>query len=77
MIKKFDPADNSASIASVADQVRPVKIGEESEGMTIVSGGLALHEQVVTSNQYRLQAGTLVRSTAAGAPSAAAQPGAS
>jgi len=59
-------------------EMRPVKIGEESDGMTVVSGGLALHEQVVTSNQYRLQAGTLVRSTAAGAPaSPAAQPDAS
>ena len=44
-------------------EVRPLKIGEESDGLTIVSGGLALHEQVVTSNQYRLQAGTLVRET--------------
>jgi hypothetical protein len=34
---------------------------------------LALHEQVVTSNQYRLQAGTVVHSTAA-APAAATSP---
>jgi len=27
VIKKFDPADNSASIASVTEQVRPIKIG--------------------------------------------------
>jgi hypothetical protein len=33
--------------------------------MTIVTGGLAVHEHVVTSNQYRLQAGTSVRSTSA------------
>jgi multidrug efflux system membrane fusion protein len=44
-------------------EVRPIKIGEDNEGMTIVSGGLALHERVVTSNQYRLQAGTPVHST--------------
>jgi multidrug efflux system membrane fusion protein len=57
-------------------EVRPLKIGQESDGLTIVSGGLALHEQVVTSNQYRLQAGTLVHSTAA-APVAATPPSAS
>jgi len=55
-------------------EVRPLKIGEESDGMTIVSDGLALHEQVVTSNQYRLQAGTLVHSSAGAAPPAAAAP---
>ena len=56
-------------------EVRPLKIGEESDGLTIVSGGLALNEQVVTSNQYRLEAGTLVHSTAAApAPAAAAAP---
>ena len=57
-------------------EVRPLKIGEESDGQTIVSDGLALHERVVTSNQYRLQAGTLVHSTEA-APPAAAPPSAS
>ena len=57
-------------------EVRPLKIGEETDGLTIVNGGLALHEQVVTSNQYRLQAGTLVRSTAS-APATATPPSAS
>jgi multidrug efflux system membrane fusion protein len=57
-------------------EVRPLKLGEESDGQTIVSDGLALHERVVTSNQYRLQAGTLVHSTEA-APPAAAPPSAS
>jgi multidrug efflux system membrane fusion protein len=52
-------------------EVRPLKIGEESNGMTIVTGGLALNEHVVTTNQYRLQAGTPVRSTAAAVPGAA------
>src|SRR5258707_3708256 len=37
-------------------EVRQLKIGEESDGMTIVRSGLALNERVVTSNQYRLQA---------------------
>jgi multidrug efflux system membrane fusion protein len=56
-------------------EVRPLKIGEESGGLTIVNGGLALDERVVTTNQYRLQAGTHVRVNAAavgGAASAAA-----
>jgi multidrug efflux system membrane fusion protein len=46
-------------------EVRPMRIGEASGGMTIVSQGLALDERVVTSNQYRLQAGVHVRSSAA------------
>jgi multidrug efflux system membrane fusion protein len=67
-------------------EVRPLTIGEEGDGMTIVTGGLALNEHVVTTNQYRLQAGTPVRSTAAAAvpgaavkaaPAAATPPGAS
>ncbi len=51
--------------------VRPLQLGEESGGVTIVTGGLALSERVVTSNQYRLQAGTAVRTAGAGAPGAA------
>lgn len=43
-------------------EARPLKIGVDSNGMTIVTDGLALNEQVVTSNQYRLQVGTHVRS---------------
>jgi multidrug efflux system membrane fusion protein len=46
-------------------EVRQLKIGAESEGMTIVNTGLALNERVVTSNQYRLQAGAHVREAAA------------
>ncbi|HEX4243216.1 MAG TPA: efflux RND transporter periplasmic adaptor subunit [Steroidobacteraceae bacterium] len=42
-------------------EVRPIKIGEDSGGATVVNSGLALNERVVTSNQYRLQAGTHVR----------------
>jgi len=41
-------------------EVRPLKLGDESGGMTVVAAGLALNERVVTSNQYRLQAGTRV-----------------
>jgi len=46
-------------------EVRPLKIGDDSAGLTIVSSGLALNERVVTSNQYRLQAGAHVHPNAA------------
>jgi membrane fusion protein, multidrug efflux system len=54
-------------------EARPVKIGADSEGMTIVTSGLALNDQVVTTNQYRLQEGTHVRGAATAAPAAAAK----
>jgi multidrug efflux system membrane fusion protein len=46
-------------------EVRQLKIGDESGGLTIVRTGLALNERVVTSNQYRLQAGVHVRAATA------------
>jgi multidrug efflux system membrane fusion protein len=46
-------------------EMRPLNIGEESGGMTVVNTGLALNERVVTSNQYRLQPGTHIRVNAA------------
>jgi multidrug efflux system membrane fusion protein len=49
-------------------EVRPIKIGDESGGLTVVNSGLALNEQVVTSNQYRLQAGVKVRAGSAAEP---------
>ena len=45
-------------------EVRLLKIGDESGGMTVVNTGLALNERVVTSNQYRLQPGAHVRANA-------------
>jgi multidrug efflux system membrane fusion protein len=48
-------------------EVRQLKIGDESSGLTVVNTGLALNERVVTSNQYRLQAGVHVRAAAAAA----------
>jgi multidrug efflux system membrane fusion protein len=48
-------------------EVRPLKIGAESGGMTVIKDGLALNEHVVTSNQYRLQAGAHVRPNTANA----------
>jgi membrane fusion protein, multidrug efflux system len=48
-------------------EARPLKVGQDSDGLTIVTDGLALNEQVVTTNQYRLQAGAHVRNAAAAA----------
>jgi multidrug efflux system membrane fusion protein len=41
-------------------EVRPLKLGAQTEAVTVVTAGLAPNERVVTSNQYRLQAGTRV-----------------
>jgi multidrug efflux system membrane fusion protein len=46
-------------------EVRPLQLGPDSGGQTVVTKGLALNEHVVTSNQYRLQAGVHVRDNAA------------
>ncbi len=48
-------------------EVRALKLGEQGAGLTVISQGLAMNERVVTSNQYRLQAGTRVHVAAAGA----------
>jgi membrane fusion protein, multidrug efflux system len=42
-------------------EMRPLKIGEDSEGVVVVTDGLTAGERVVTSNQYRLQPGAHVR----------------
>jgi len=54
-------------------EVRQLKIGEESGGLTVVRSGLALNERVVTSNQYRLQAGAHVRAATAEAAAGGAK----
>jgi membrane fusion protein, multidrug efflux system len=46
-------------------EVRPLELGAESAGLTVIKKGLTLNERVVTSNQYRLQAGVHVRDNAA------------
>jgi multidrug efflux system membrane fusion protein len=46
-------------------EVRPLELGAESAGLTIIKKGLTLNERVVTTNQYRLQAGVHVRDNAA------------
>jgi multidrug efflux system membrane fusion protein len=45
-------------------EVRPLRVSEGSGGVTIVTEGLAAGERVVTSNQYRLQAGVHVHTAA-------------
>jgi len=48
-------------------EVRPLTLGDESGGMTVIKSGIALNERVVTSNQYRLQPGVHVRDNAGAA----------
>jgi multidrug efflux system membrane fusion protein len=48
-------------------EVRPVTLGDESDGKTVIKSGIALNERVVTSNQYRLQSGVHVRDNASAA----------
>jgi multidrug efflux system membrane fusion protein len=48
-------------------EVRPLDLGAESGGLTVIKKGIALNERVVTSNQYRLQAGVHVRNNTAAA----------
>ncbi len=54
-------------------EVRQLKVGEDSGGLTVVHSGVALNEQVVISNQYRLQPGSHVRVNAANASAGAAK----
>ena len=46
-------------------EVRLLKVGDESDALTVVTDGLKEGEQVVLSNQYRLQPGARVRSVGA------------
>jgi multidrug efflux system membrane fusion protein len=43
-------------------EARPLKVGNETDALTVVTQGLKEGEQVVLSNQYRLQPGAHVRS---------------
>ena len=58
-------------------EARPLKVGDESDTMTIVTDGLKEGEQVVLNNQYRLQPGARVHNVdappASNASSAAAK----
>jgi membrane fusion protein, multidrug efflux system len=51
-------------------EVRPLHVVEGSGGVSVVTSGLTAGERVVTSNQYRLQAGVRVRGAAADASAA-------
>jgi len=53
-------------------EVRPLKVSDSANGITIVTDGLAQGERVVTSNQYRLQPGSHIRDLAAGSSGDAA-----
>jgi multidrug efflux system membrane fusion protein len=46
-------------------EMRPLEIGEEGNGLTVVTKGLAEGDRVTTSNQYRLQPGAHVQVMAA------------
>jgi multidrug efflux system membrane fusion protein len=50
----------------------PITIGEQTGDIVVVEKGVSAGQQVVTSNQYRLQPGTLVRAN--GPEAARAQP---
>jgi multidrug efflux system membrane fusion protein len=52
-------------------EVRALQIGDESGGLTVIKSGIGLNERVVTSNQYRLQAGVHVRDNTANLPGGA------
>jgi multidrug efflux system membrane fusion protein len=56
-------------------EARPLQIGAESNAVTEVAQGLAAGEIVVTSNQYRLQPGTAVQTSAGAAAIRTAQAG--
>jgi multidrug efflux system membrane fusion protein len=51
-------------------EARALKVGDESAALTVITDGLKDGEEVVISNQYRLQPGARIRSTA---PAAAAE----
>ncbi len=41
-------------------EFREVKVGQSTDGQTLVENGLKLGEHVVTSGQYRVQPGSLL-----------------
>ena len=56
-------------------EMRPVQLGEDVDGKTVVTAGLQSGERVTTSNEYRLQPGTKVSYTPPGQKAADAGPG--
>lgn len=47
--------------ADMTVEPRPIETAEETDGLTVITGGLAAGDRVVTTNQYRLQPGATVR----------------
>ena len=64
-----DPATAAVPIimltakAAELDRIVGLELGAEGNGVTIIKRGLASTDRVVTSNQYRLQAGARIRPT--------------
>jgi multidrug efflux pump subunit AcrA (membrane-fusion protein) len=56
-------------------EARILQVGEETNSLTVVTGGLKDGEEVVLNNQYRLQPGARVRSVGP-SPSETAKSGA-
>jgi multidrug efflux system membrane fusion protein len=42
-------------------EVRPIKVAEDADGITVVQTGIREGERVVTTNQYRLEPGVQVK----------------
>jgi membrane fusion protein, multidrug efflux system len=57
-------------------EARPLQVGEETGALTVITDGLKDGEEVVLSNQYRLQPGAKVRSVSPAPSSTAASGGA-
>ena len=53
-------------------QARDITVSQEGDGRSVVAKGLSPRESVVTAGQYRLQQGSLVKSSAASATAPAA-----
>jgi multidrug efflux system membrane fusion protein len=49
-------------------ETHDIKVGQEGNGLSVVSQGLAPGQKVVTEGQYRLQQGALVQPTEAASP---------
>ena len=68
------PAGLYAYVVGSGDKVemRPIKVGQEGDGLSVVSQGLTPGEAVVTEGQYRLREGSLVQPNS---PAATPTPG--
>ena len=53
--------DSARSELRDREEARPLKVGDESAALTVITDGLKDGEQVVVNNQYRLQPGARIR----------------